>query len=86
MCGSRASDAFLDDVGRWLSKARFQDRALVWHERGADFIADDLEQRNQMSAIAYLWTIEIEKHGAGRFRDKNESPYASRMKRAISLA
>lgn len=34
--------------------------------------------RNQMSAIAYLWTIEIENNGAGLFRKKNESPcYAS---------
>ena len=49
-------------------------------------MAGDLEQRNQMSAIAYLWTIEIEKHGAGRFQDKNESPCTPRMKRAISLA
>ena len=34
--------------------------------------------RNQMSAIAYLWTIELENNGAGWFRKKNESPcYAS---------
>lgn len=34
--------------------------------------------RNQMSAIAYLWTIELENNGTGWFRKKNESPcYAS---------
>ena len=33
-------------------------------------MAGDLEQRNQMSAIAYLWTIEIENNGAGLFREK----------------
>ena len=34
--------------------------------------------RNQMSAIAYLWTIELENNGTGLFREKNESPcYAS---------
>ena len=27
-----------------------------------------------MSAIAYLWTIELENNGAGWFREKNESP------------
>lgn len=26
--------------------------------------------RNQMSAIAYLWTIELENNGAGLFREK----------------
>lgn len=30
--------------------------------------------RNQMSAIAYLWTIELENNGTGLFREKNESP------------
>lgn len=31
-----------------------------------------------MSAIAYLWTIELENNGTGLFREKNESPcYAS---------
>ena len=37
-----------------------------------------------MSAIAYLWTIELENNGAGWFRKKNESPCIKlRTKRAI---
>lgn len=42
----------------------------------------DLGERNQMSAIAYLWTIEIEKHGA----DMGLAGFEIRMNRLARLA
>lgn len=60
----------------WMTLAAgFQRRVFKIERRfdvkeGTDFVTDDLEERNQMSAIAYLWTIELENNGTGLFRKK----------------